>query len=112
MISQTSELVNYIQERCLWQFFSRANDREENIQGILDQVGMLLMGDTPSLVTPMDRCHFANANHLAREVRQAFPWLEDMSNESLRKLITGVMDRLREIAISKSKNGELHLQAY
>lgn len=112
MTSQTTELVNYIQERCLWQFFSRAQDREENISGILEQVGGLLVGENPKLVTPMDRCHFANANHLAREVRQAFPWLQEMSSESQHKLIAGVMDRLREIVISKSKNGELYQQAY
>lgn len=112
MTTQTKELVNYIQERCLWQFYSRAWDREENINGVLSHLGELLSNRTPKLETPMDRCHFANANHLAREVRNAFPWLEEMSPDSLTKLIGGVMARLEEIAITQSKNGELHMQAY
>ena len=112
MTTQTKELVDYIQERCLWQFFSRSWDREENIQGILDMTGELLIGKMPALETPMDRCHYANANHLAREVKSAFPWIAEMNAESLRPLISGVMDRLREITIAKSKNGELNLQAY
>jgi V-containing nitrogenase delta subunit len=110
--TQTKELVNFIQERCLWQFYSRAWDREENINGVLGQLGELLSNQTPKLETPMDRCHFANANHLAREVRSAFPWLEEMSPDSLTKLIGGVMAKLEEITITKSKNGELHTQAY
>lgn len=112
MTSQTKELVNYIQERCLWQFFSRANDREENISGVLEYLADLLIGANPQPTTPLDRCHFANANHLAREVKAAFPWLQEMSQDSLRTLIHAVMDRLREITITNSKNGELHMQSY
>jgi len=35
-----------------------------------------------------------------------------MSPDSLTKLIGGVMAKLEEITITKSKNGELHTQAY
>jgi nitrogenase delta subunit len=112
VITHTKELIDFIQERCLWQFYSRSWDREENINGVLSQLGELLSNKTPKLDTPMDRCHFANANHLAREVRNAFPWLEEMSPESLNRLIGAVMGKLEEIVITKSKNCELHMQAY
>lgn len=112
MIDHTEELVSFIQEHCLWQFASRAHDREDNINGVLSIVGEILIGSAPKLTTPMDRCHFANANHLASEVKTAFPWLKDMDHANLSILITGVIGRIREIAIEQSKNEELHLQAY
>ena len=32
--SQVDDLFDYVQERCLWQFFSRTWDRTENIEEI------------------------------------------------------------------------------
>jgi V-containing nitrogenase delta subunit len=109
---QTKELVDYIQERCLWQFASRAHDREENIQGVLSLLGELLTGGSPKPETPMERCHFANANHLAREIRSVFPWLSKLPKDDLSTVVAGTIERLQEITISQSKNGELHIPAY
>ncbi len=44
MADKSESLVTFIQERCLWQFVSRAPDREENIDGVLTLVGILLTG--------------------------------------------------------------------
>jgi len=112
MTTNSVQMVNFIQERCLWQFASRAPDREENIRGVLLMLKDLLKGAKITPTTPVDRCHYANANHLASEVKSAFPWLLGLSAEDLSKTISEVMDRLEEITIKQSKNGELHMQAY
>ena len=112
MTPQAKELVDYIQENCLWQFFSRAWDREANITGVLNQLDVLLKGEQPKLETPLDRVHFADANSLAREVKTAFPWINEKSDAERRSLIDEVIERLREITITLSKNGELQMQAY
>jgi V-containing nitrogenase delta subunit len=112
MADKAESLVTFIQERCLWQFVSRAPDREENIDGVLTLVGILLTGGAPKLQTPMDRLHFANANHLATEIKSEFPWLTHLGKEELFAVVTGAIKRIHEITVKKSKNGELHLPAY
>lgn len=112
MTTNSNQLVAFIQERCLWQFASRAPDREENIRGVLNFLHLLLTGQSVPMATPMDRCHFANANHLAGEVRQAFPWVNQLGAQDLDKAIGEAIARLEEITITQSKNGELHMQAY
>ena len=41
MEQNITQLYNYVQERCLWQFFSRSWDRKENIDGIMAQAKKL-----------------------------------------------------------------------
>ena len=112
MTTNSMQMVDFIQERCLWQFASRAPDREENIRGVLLMLKDLLRGAEVKPATPADRCHYANANHLSAEVKSAFPWLLGLSADDLSKTIGEVTDRLEEITIKQSKNGELHMQAY
>lgn len=112
MTKKPDELVTFIQERCLWQFASRAFDREENIDGVLTLMGIILSGGSPVLKTPMDRLHFANANHLASEVKSAFPWLKDLCREDLLSIVSAIISRIHELTVKKSMNAELHLQAY
>jgi hypothetical protein len=112
MSEKAEALVRFIQERCLWQFASRAHDREENIDGVLSLVGILLTGGSPKLQTPMDRLHFANANHLAAEVKGEFPWLSHLGKDELFHVVEAAIRRIHEIAVKNSKNGELRLQAY
>jgi hypothetical protein len=112
MQEKAESLVRFIQERCLWQFVSRAPDREQNIDGVLSLLGILLTGGSPKLQTPMDRLHFANANHLAAEVKTEFPWLTHLSKDELFQIVEGTIKRIHEITVKNSKNGELHLSAY
>jgi hypothetical protein len=112
MDEKAESLVTFIQERCLWQFASRAHDREENIDGVLTLVGILLTGGAPKLQTPMDRLHFANANHLATEIKSEFPWLTHLGKEELFAVITRAIKRIHEITVKNSKNGELHQPLY
>jgi hypothetical protein len=112
MADNAESLVTFIQERCLWQFVSRAPDRVENINGVLTLVGILLIGGAPKLQTPMDRLHFANANHLATEIKSEFPWLTHLGKEELLAVVTGAIKRIHEITVKNSKNGELYQPLY
>ena len=112
MREKTEALVNFIQERCLWQFVSRAHDREENIDGVLTLAGILLTGGAPKLETPMDRLHYANANHLVMEIKTEFPWMSHLAKDDLFAVVTGAIKRIHEITVKKSKNGELHQPGY
>ena len=112
MPEKSEALVTFIQQHCLWQFASRAHDREENIDGVLSLLGILLTGGSPKLQTPMDRLHFANANHLAAEVKSEFPWLSHLGKDELFAVVSGVIKRIHEITVKNSKNGELYQPGY
>jgi hypothetical protein len=112
MSEKSEALVTFIQQRCLWQFASRAHDREENIDGVLSLLGIILTGGSPKLQTPMDRLHFANANHLAAEVKSEFPWLSHLGKDELFAVVSGVIKRITQITVKNSKNGELNQPGY
>ncbi len=112
MTTKADDLVAFIQEHCLWQFASRTPDREENMNGVLAFLGEILTGVAPKPETPMERCHFADANQLASAVKVAFPWLQSLNRDEISDLISGVLVRIHEITVEKSLNGELNLQTY
>ncbi len=112
MNEKIEQLVGYIQQRCLWQFFSRSWDREENIEGILTKAGQIFAGEEPSLETNMDRCFYADARILVADFRTEFPWIREEDSSEIKSLLEGVKERLRFIAIEGSHNGELNMQNY
>lgn len=106
------QLYNYVQERCLWQFFSRSWDRQENIDGIFKTATDLLTGHPPAKETPQDRLFYADAKIMVADFKQRFPWIEEAGSAQIRELIEGVKARLVEIAITKSQNHELNHTLY
>ncbi|MFA6690301.1 MAG: V-containing nitrogenase subunit delta [Sphaerochaetaceae bacterium] len=112
MNEQVETIVEYIQKRCLWQFFSRAWDRSENINGILTKAGEIFAGETPSTSTEADKCWAADAKILVAEMKSAFPWFKSLDKSKAKELLDGVRKRMREIAIDKSRNGELNIENY
>ena len=100
-------LYNYVQERCLWQFFSRTWDRRENIERVLGITGDILTGKELVLETPQDRLHYADAKILAADFIRLFPWIEELGAAQVREVLSGVKERLTEITITKSRNQEL-----
>lgn len=112
MSTQIDDLYGYVQERCLWQFSSRSWDRQENIDGVLKTAAALFAGDTPVLETPMDRLHYADAKVFVTDVRSRFPWASDTTPEQFRGWLDGLKTRLVDIAITGSKNRELHHALY
>lgn len=109
---QIEELFGYIQERCLWQFFSRSWDRQENIDGVLDAAAVLLADGTPARETPMQKLFYADAAILVRHLRERFPWLAGLSGEETKALVAGLKDKLVNYTITRSLNGELNHQFY
>ena len=102
----------YVQERCLWQFFSRTWDRHENINGILSKATDMLVGRAPVRETPIDKLHYADAKPLVSDFRERFPWLKETGEDEIRQLMDGLKVRLEDTNITKSKNRELNHHLY
>jgi vanadium nitrogenase delta subunit len=109
---KVAELYGYIEERCLWQFFSRSWDRQENIDGVLDQAARMLGGKDPARETPMDRLFYADAKTLVADVRERFPWLDEAGADEVRQLFDGLKGQLVENVITRSTNRELNHHLY
>jgi vanadium nitrogenase delta subunit len=109
---KVDQLFNYVQERCLWQFFSRSWDRQENIDGIIKTATDLLTGKAPERETPMERLFYADAKIMAADFRQRFPWIEEEGPAQIRALMQSLKDRLVEFSITKSLNQELSHSLY
>lgn len=106
------DLFGYVQERCLWQFFSRAWDRQENIDGILAAAGDLLAGREPKRDTPMERLFYADARIMVEDFRARFPWIAGVEAGEMDALMAGLKDRLVEHTITRSLNHELNHSLY
>lgn len=106
------DLFGYVEERCLWQFFSRTWDREENIAGVLGQAEALLSGKEPTRTTPMDKLFYADAKIMVSDFRERFPWIKESGAAEIRELLEGLKSRLKENVITKSTNRELNHHLY
>ncbi|MBI5132663.1 MAG: V-containing nitrogenase subunit delta [Rhodopseudomonas palustris] len=109
---QIDQLYNFCQERYLWQFFSRSWDRQENLDGIFAVAAALFAGEEVKRDTPMEKLFYADAKIMVADFQERFPWIAACKPEEIRSLLSGVKDRLTEIAITKSLNGELTHSLY
>jgi nitrogenase delta subunit len=112
MSDKVNQLLGYVQERCLWQFFSRSKDRKENIDGIIAKATDLLTGKELSLETPMDKLFYADAKIMVSDFKQRFPWIETSGPAQIREVMQQLKDRLIDVAITSSKNDELNHSLY
>jgi len=104
---KVGDLYEYVQERCLWQFYSRSWDRVENIDGILAQATGMFIGKKLDTPTPQDRYFMAEAKIMVDDCLSRYSWLKDASEEEIRVIIGELHGRLTDIAITSSKNHEL-----
>ncbi len=109
---KVDQLFGYVQERCLWQFFSRTWDRKENIDGIMKTATELLSGGVPKLETPMDKLFYADAKIMVHDFKERFPWIRETAPAEIAQLMQGLKDRVEEISITKSLNHELNHSLY
>jgi nitrogenase delta subunit len=109
---KVDQLFGYVQERCLWQFFSRTWDRKENIDGIMKTATDLLSGVAPKLETPMDKLFYADAKIMVHDFRERFPWINETAPAEIALLMQGLKDRVEDISITKSLNHELNHSLY
>ncbi len=112
MDEKLNELFDYVQERCLWQFFSRTWDRQENIDGVLGKVEAMLTGQPVARETPMDKLLYADALIVVKDFKERFAWIKEAGAAEIRVLIDGLKARLVETVITKSTNRELNHHLY
>ncbi|TKI07237.1 Fe-only nitrogenase subunit delta [Martelella alba] len=100
-------MIDYIMKNCLWQFHSRAWDREKQNAGILTMTMRLLCDEPVELTTPADRCYWVDAVVLAETYRTRFDWLNAMAKDDIKTLMQAVHERLDYLTITGSLNAEL-----
>lgn len=110
--AKVDQLYGYVQERCLWQFYSRNWDRRENIDGVLGKAEELLTGKELTLATPQDRLYYADAKILVADCKERFSWMADVGPAEVRSLLDTLKEKLVAIAITGSKNRELTHSLY
>jgi V-containing nitrogenase delta subunit len=109
---QTLTLYSFIQERYLWQFYSRTWDREENIDHIMDEFVKILSGETTGGNSPEERYFYAEAATVAAETKRKFPWLSGLERAELESLAARVKVKLIDVTVTHSRNQELNVSYY
>ncbi|MCE1173131.1 MAG: Fe-only nitrogenase subunit delta [Propionibacteriales bacterium] len=100
-------LLDHIMKKCLWQFHSRAWDRERQNENILAMTTELLCGTEVSPATPDERCYYVDAFDLARAYRNKFTWLSELSTDQIREVMAALKTKLDHVTIHGSLNAEL-----
>lgn len=101
------QLVDYIMKKCLWQFHSRAWDREKQNEGILTKTMQLLCDEPVENLSPIDKCHWVDAVCLADAFKARYPWLAAMDKAEIKLLMRGLKERMDYLTITGSLNEEL-----
>ena len=112
MKNYTAELYKYIQEHYLWQFHSRAWDREANIIGVIGLATQLLTCDVISLNTPAEKCYYADAVTLVKDVKRDIPDFLELGAEGIKEVMKSLKDKLHEVVIDKCLNAEAKVAQY
>ena len=107
-----NDVFSYTEERCLWQFFSRTWDREENIEGVVTQAAALLSGKPANRETPINRLHYADAKIMVDDLRERYPWVNKASEKEINEVMDGLKVRLVDTTITRSTNRELTHRLY
>lgn len=107
MTDKIEQLVDYIMKHCLWQFHSRAWDRERQNEGILTKTMQLLCDEPVETGTPADKCYWVDAVCLADAFKSRYPWLAAMDKAEIKLLMEGLKDRIDYLTIKGSLNAEL-----
>ncbi|HWQ73760.1 MAG TPA: Fe-only nitrogenase subunit delta [Syntrophomonas sp.] len=102
-----AQLTDFIMKKCLWQFHSRAWDRERQNTNILGMTSRLICGEEVAAETLEDRCYWVDARYMADAFTKRFSWLTDMSMEDKKELMQGVKERIDYLTITGSLNEEL-----
>ena len=112
MPEKVSQLVDYIMKKCLWQFHSRAWDRERQNKEILTKTMQILCEEPVKCETAEDRCYWADAVCLADGFKGRYPWLAAMDKAEIKPLLEDVRERMDFLTITGSLNQELKVPLY
>lgn len=100
-------LLDFIMKKCLWQFHSRAWDRERQNENIIQKTRQILCGEAVDNTTPEEQCYWVDAAYLADNFKKRFPWVSEIDKAELEDIMQGLKERLDYLLISGSLNAEL-----
>lgn len=109
---KVEQMIDYIMKNCLWQFHSRAWDRERQNEHILAMTMQILCDEPIIKETPEDRCYWTDAVCLAEAYKTNLPWIKTMEAEKIKTLMTALKERLDYLTITGSLNEELTVPLY
>lgn len=113
MENNINELYKYIQQKYLWQFYSRNWDRENNINGILDATKELLITGKCSLGDSLtDKHYYSEAKIVAKDIKRDLKFIEGLNEKGITDLIDTVKAKLIDVTVTNSLNGELNVAYY
>lgn len=113
MESNVNELYKYIQQKYLWQFYSRNWDRENNINGILDATKELLTTGKCSLGDSLtDKHYYSEAKIVVNDIKRDLKFVEGLNEKGVTDLIDRVKAKLIDVTVTNSLNGELNVGYY
>ncbi|KXS56566.1 MAG: nitrogenase iron-iron protein delta chain [Candidatus Adiutrix intracellularis] len=104
---QVEQIIDYIMRKCLWQFHSRAWDRERQNTEILAKTTQILCGETPDTQNSADRCYWVDAEMMSRGFKREFLWMAELDKDQIKTLMEKVKLRLDFLTIHGSLNREL-----
>ncbi len=107
MKDRIEQLVDYIMKNCLWQFHSRAWDREKQNEGILMKTMQILCEEPVETGTPADKCYWVDAVCLADAFKKKYTWINSMDTSEIKLLMRGLKERMDFLTITGSLNLEL-----
>ena len=107
MNNKVEQMVDYIMKHCLWQFHSRAWDRERQNEHILGKTMQILCDEPVEKDTPEHRCYWVDAVSLAEAYKARFEWLAVMDKAEIKELMQALKDRIDYLTIKGSLNIEL-----
>lgn len=109
---RVEQMVDFIMKNCLWQFHSRAWDRERQNREILTKAMQILCDEPVSKATAEERCYWVDSIYLAESYRKRFSWLADIGKADIKRLMQGVRERMDFLTFKGSLNLELNDQHY
>ena len=109
---QVDLMTDYIMKWYLWQFHSRAWDRERQNAGILGMLSAVLCGEKPAFESKDDPCYFADATIMARDFKHNFPWLAELSKNEIKETVAALKENMDRLCITDSLNKELRNPQY
>lgn len=113
MENNVNELYKYIQQKYLWQFYSRNWDRENNINGILDAAKELIITGKCSLGDSLtDKHYYSEAKIVVSDIKRDLKFVEGLNEKGVTDLIDGVKAKLIDVTVTNSLNGELNVGYY
>lgn len=100
-------LLDFIMKNCLWQFHSRAWDRERQNENIIGKASQILCEEPVANESAEDRCYWVDAVYLAESYQKRFPWVKSIEKSELKTVMQALKERLDYLLITGSLNEEL-----